>query len=72
MAGLRTRARGYALQLLYSLDLNAGAPGDSPLLTTRDHCDVSLESEGEEFARRILDSGHQDQSTRLGSGLLWH
>lgn len=51
MAGLRTRARGYALQVLYSLDINEGGAGST---VTRDHFDVTLEPEGESFAENLL------------------
>lgn len=53
MAGLRTRARSYALQVLYSIDINEGP---AALARTQDHFDVVLEPEGEAFAGKILES----------------
>lgn len=56
MAGLRTRARGYALQVLYSLDINDGAEPDAAALDTKAHFDVGIPEEGEAFASKIVDA----------------
>lgn len=59
MAGIRTRARSYALQVLYSIDVNEvpeGTGAGRALAKTRDHFDVILEPEGEEFAGKILEA----------------
>lgn len=59
MAGLRTRARGYALQVLYALDVNNGAHADVAVVDTRAHFDVSIPEEGEAFATKIIDTARE-------------
>lgn len=62
MAGLRTRARGYALQVLYALDVNNGASPDEAVLDTKAHFDVSIPEEGQEFATKIVDRAREHLS----------
>ncbi len=60
MAGLRTRARGYALQVLYAMDVNAGATPDVAVADTKTHFDVGIPAEGEEFASQIVDRAREN------------
>lgn len=62
MAGLRTRARGYALQVLYAMDLNDGASADEAVGDTKSHFDVSIPPEGQEFATQIVDRAREHLS----------
>jgi N utilization substance protein B len=55
MAGLRRRARGFALQALYGEDMGPG--GDIELLV--ENFDVTLEPDAEAFARRLLNAATQ-------------
>ncbi len=60
MAGIRTRARGQALQMLYALDVSGGAEPSPTLRVTRESFDIGVEAEGDSFAQSIVDnaSGH--------------
>jgi N utilization substance protein B len=62
VAGLRTRARGYALQVLYAMDLNDGASADEAVGDTKAHFDVSIPQEGQDFATKIVDRARENLS----------
>ncbi len=58
MAGIRTRARGQALQRLYAFDVGGGA---EPVPPSREHLvkvhfELSIEPEGDAFASQIVES----------------
>ncbi len=59
MAGIRTRARGQALQMLYALDVGGGAEPDPTLAATRESFDIGVESEGDAFAEGIVENARQ-------------
>ena len=56
MAGIRTRARGQALQMLYAIDVSGGANPDPSLTDTRESFGLDATSEGDAFAEGIVDS----------------
>lgn len=53
MAGIRTRARGYALQVLYGIDLNEEETQNA-LSGQREHFDAKMPVEGEKFAANLV------------------
>ncbi len=53
MAGIRTRARGYALQVLYGIDLNEEETQNA-LSGAREHFDAKMPAEGEKFAANLV------------------
>ena len=66
MAGIRTRARGQALQMLYALDVSGGAEPDrnepTPTqATTRESFDIGVEAEGNSFAEGIVNNAREHQ-----------
>ncbi len=59
MAGIRTRARGQALQMLYALDVSGGAEPDPSVVATRESFDIGVEAEGNAFAEGIVDNARE-------------
>ena len=62
MAGIRTRARGQALQMLYALDVSGGAEPDPTLADTRENFGLQVEAEGDAFAESIVDNAREHQA----------
>lgn len=59
MAGLRTRARGHALQVLYALDLNEGEASNAAASFQRQF-EVELEPDGVAFADTLVQSAQSN------------
>ena len=61
MAGIRTRARGVALQVLYAMDVNE-EEARAALATAKEHFDVSMNKEGEAFAAKLVEMAQTNRA----------
>jgi N utilization substance protein B len=57
-AGVRRRARAYALQVLYALDLNPDIEVDEALAAYRHEFEVELDDEAARFATELVGVAH--------------
>ena len=63
MAGIRTRARGQALQMLYALDLAGEGEVEETSREAKEELGLTMEAEGEAFAAAIVSKAQEHRES---------